>query len=246
MSNLDEVYWYLPDYLAHKEHKYLEEVATKIIFTKPSSYNEVRFRSSITVDKIVNICPTMFSFESEKIELQKRKFYRDLHEKSIDVVFLGNHSYNKELQISEIARLIRRKVYVIGSGWSDRNDIEAVGPIYGPALAEFLKKVKVGIAVPDSFGGTIDPITVRYFQYPLYGTLGVYSMNPYNRDLLNEKLLAYSFENFVEAADIIAEVLSMSGASYSQALAEQIAWLNSKATSAESVFSMLSQSETTL
>ena len=239
LSKLEKVYWYLPDFLPHREHRHIEEISSKIFFTKPEAYNVNRFLSAETRSKIENIYPTIFSQENEKrLILEKYNSSISRH-KDVDLVFLGNHSKFKELQINEIASLTGRKISIVGGGWKSSTRISALGPIYGPSLEKFLSRAKIGIAIPDSRFGKIDPVTVRYFQYPLFGTLGIYFSNHYNRSLLYDGLEEYCFENFVEAVDRINGLLKLDQEKYFESLKQQIYWLNRHATSAEYIYSKL-------
>jgi hypothetical protein len=235
LSAVDKIIWYVPDCMEHTEHSYIEKVATKIICTKPRAFNKVRFKDPRTREKVMNINPTLFSTEAEK-----RSFTTVLEvckpvERIVEIAFLGNYSSFKENTLVEIARLLRRKIYVVGAGWKSKENIMALGPIYGPHLKQFFSTVKVAIAISDSSDGVVDPITVRYFQYPVLGTLGVFFRNGYNREIFGSEMESFCFENLVEARDRIEAVLGLDENEYHHAMLLQARFVSNQTSSAEQI-----------
>lgn len=235
LNGLDRVVWLNPDFLPHPEHTHLEKTASTVIFTKPAAYNQIRFGSKLEASTIVNINPVLFATDHDAAAFLTSFLPTPMSARGIDVAFLGNHSTAKAESLNELARLLRRKIVVVGGGWQSNSTIIALGPVYGPHLKGLFSDVKIAIAIPDAANTKIDPITVRYFQYPLLGTLPVLQRTSYNRNILGEELDAFCFENLVEAADRVNTILSMSDVEYEEALHKMASFSVNASPSAESV-----------
>jgi hypothetical protein len=228
------IVWLNPDSHRHAEHRYLEEVATRILLTKPESFNFIRFPHSVTREKVVNIAPVLFADRSEKAGKLGSALWSGPDERDIPMVFLGNYSVFKGTMLEEISTHVGLPVTVIGSGWRESRGILPIGPIFGHAISRILSRSKVAIALPDVVDGEMDPITVRYFQYPLLGAPAVYYVNDYNRSLLAE-LSDFCFENLPEAALRIRHILSLGPQEYRTICCRQASFVNVTASSVEDI-----------
>lgn len=228
------IVWLNPDFQQHKEHACLENAATTILYTKPSDFNSVRFTRPEIRNKIVNITPVLFSAGNEKAGEAGGGLWSDLGQRDIPNVFLGNYSSFKSAMLEELSCLSGQAVTVIGAGWKKSRGIVPLGPIYGQAVSKILSRSRAAIALPDVAAGGIDPITVRYFQYPLLGAPAVFYVNDYNRSLLGE-LSEFCFENLPEAVLRIRHLTSLSPQSYREACRRQADFVNATAGSAEDI-----------
>lgn len=228
------IVWLNPDFKRHAEHVHIENAATTILFTKPSSFNSVRFPNPEIRKKVRNITPVLFATRNEKAGEADGGLWTGLEDRDIPNIFLGNHSPFKSAMLEELSSLTGQEVTVIGAGWKKSPGIVPLGPIYGHAVSKILGRSKVAIALPDVANGELDPITVRYFQYPLLGTPAVFYVNDYNRFLLGE-LSEFCFENLPEAVLRIRRLTSLSPAKYREACSKQAEFVNKTAVSAEEI-----------
>ncbi|MFG6547045.1 hypothetical protein ACGYLM_18480 [Sulfitobacter sp. 1A10445] len=235
LEGLEHITWFNPDFLRHAEHAHVERVATRIISTKPADYNAKRYANCRPRDGIVHINPVIFSTDHEADLFLQSLRPNPIDQRPIDVGFLGNCSPSKRETIEELARLIKRRITVVGAGWRSNERVEALGPIYGPPLKAIFENTKVGLAFPDIGDGVVDPITVRYFQYPILGTLPILQRNGLNRSILDPGLDAFCYENLVEAADRVEATLAMSRETYDASFRELAAFSVKSTLSAERV-----------
>lgn len=231
-----KIYWYFPDFIRHRDFYHLEEISSKIFFPKPKEYNSQIF-NSIYLHKINNIFPIFFSDNYEKKFFFNEFKTKKISYKKYKLGFLGNFSKFKYNCLVEISKLNKTKIAVVGYGWFDNDHIINIGPVYGSAIFNFFKTVKIGIAIIDSLKNEIDPLTLRYFQYSLNMCVPIMYVNNYNRQIF-EEFKHLCFENFVEANDKIDQIDKLSLSKYQNEIVKFNTFLFKNLRSVEDILSL--------
>lgn len=232
-----KVIFFNPDFVRHKEHEAIIKRANIIISTKPpKDTTELSAVQFICNDKeFLHINPIMFATKTERLSLLKDRHLPALSTREIKFAFLGNFSKFKRNFLRKLSEVFGEKIIVIGEGWTNDENLQTLGPIYGSALSAIFSNVQLAISIPDAVGDAIDPITVRYFQYPILGAPSIFFANDLNRNLL-ENVSQFCFANLTEAKLIVERFRKFDEQDYSNELALQTRFVVNNTLSAEELF----------
>jgi hypothetical protein len=176
--------------------------ADAFYFTKPNLGPQ--FRSHIRDD--AQLISPLYS----KYDLKEPQAAND----DLGLVFVGHYSAGKSADLERMATTYRRRITIIGDGWSERewmpglSHVNALKPLYGAAVKEVYRQAVCNLGLlmePLGGGWPGDEITARSVLVPASGGALLHPRNPAAEQLYGAQS-PMLYRDFAEAARI-AEVL---------------------------------------
>jgi hypothetical protein len=206
----------MPDWIIHSNIQLeLAKYADRIIWTKPKSSVQYHpFKQWI--DKLEYINPMLIETVSERNRFTEEEVSKEvITERSLSLGFLGHFSPWKFSMLTSLSEASGEVITVVGEGWKSNNNFHALGKLYGHGLKAVFNNVKVSIAIPDLHNRSeIDPITVRYFQYPFLGSPAIYYRNDLNAAAFTDEIRPFTFASSVEFAQLFDRIRDMDSNNY--------------------------------